>query len=158
TNVTTTIANDGSWSATVPQSAVATNGTYPIAVQVADKFGNVFAANETLTLQVTHGILLPTVTVNTIGGDNVLDASGAQNDLTISGTTFAVEQGQIVKVKLINATGAVAGTFTGSVGADRTWSVIVPKADLGSAALPDGTYTVQASVSDHLGYPVQAGI
>ncbi|MFO3699112.1 Ig-like domain-containing protein, partial [Enterobacter huaxiensis] len=67
-----------------------------------------------------------------------------QSDLTVSGTSTA-EAGQTVTVSLNGK------DYTTTVGADGTWTLNVPAADL--AALGDGSVTVTASVSDKAGNP-----
>ncbi|WP_048703397.1 MULTISPECIES: Ig-like domain-containing protein, partial [Enterobacter] len=67
-----------------------------------------------------------------------------QSDLTVSGTTTA-EAGQTVTVTLNGK------DYTTAAGADGSWTLSVPAADL--ASLGDGSVTVTASVSDKAGNP-----
>ena len=80
----------------------------------------------------------PTVTLNTISGDNILNAAEAAQDLTLSGTSTA-EAGQTVTVAFNG------NTYTAQVQADGSWTLDVPAADL--AGIADGNATVTASVS-----------
>lgn len=86
----------------------------------------------------------PTVTLNTISGDNILNAAEAAQDLTLSGTSTA-EAGQTVTVAFNG------NTYTAQVQADGSWTLDVPAADL--AGIADGNATVTASVSDKAGNP-----
>ena len=86
----------------------------------------------------------PTVTLNTISGDNILNAAEAAQDLTLSGTSTA-EAGQTVTVAFNG------NTYTAQVQADGSWTLDVPAADL--AGIADGNATVTASVSDKAGKP-----
>jgi hypothetical protein len=77
----------------------------------------------------------PTVTINTIAGDDILNAAEAKSDLTVSGTSTA-EAGQTVTVSLNGK------DYTATVSADGSWTLNVPAADV--AALGDGSVTVTA--------------
>ncbi|MBF2803804.1 Ig-like domain-containing protein, partial [Enterobacter bugandensis] len=76
--------------------------------------------------------------------DDILNATEAQSDLAISGSSTA-EAGQTVTVTLNGK------DYTTTVSADGSWTLNVPSADL--AALNDGSVTVTASVSDKAGNP-----
>ncbi|MGS6270475.1 Ig-like domain-containing protein, partial [Enterobacter hormaechei] len=86
----------------------------------------------------------PSVTINTIATDDILNASEAQSDLAISGTSTA-EAGQTVTVSLNGK------DYTTTVSANGSWTLNVPAADL--AGLTDGSVTVTAAVSDKAGNP-----
>ena len=75
-----------------------------------------------------------------------LNLAESASNLTISGTTAGVENGQIVSVVLHGH------TYTGTV-TSNAWSVTAPAADLAHAQLPDGGYLVTANVSDLAGNP-----
>ncbi|WP_048968390.1 Ig-like domain-containing protein, partial [Escherichia coli] len=89
----------------------------------------------------------PTLTINTIASDDILNAAEAGNPLTISGTSTA-ETGQSVTVTLNGA------TYSGNVQADGSWSVSVPTSALG--VLSASNYTVSATVNDKAGNPGSA--
>ncbi|WP_421551036.1 Ig-like domain-containing protein, partial [Kluyvera intermedia] len=86
----------------------------------------------------------PTVTISTLAADDILNATEAQADLTINGTSTA-EAGQTVTVSLNGK------DYATTVGANGIWTLDVPAADL--AALTDGSVIVTASVSDKAGNP-----
>ncbi len=90
---------------------------------------------------------VPTLTINTIASDDILNAAEAGSPLTISSTS-AAETGQTVTVTL-NST-----TYTGTVQADGSWSVSVPTSSLGALSASD--YTVSATVDDKAGDPGSA--
>jgi hypothetical protein len=90
----------------------------------------------------------PTIAINVIDGDGVLNAAEAQQPLIITGTSTGVGD-QTVTV------GLNGEQYTGTVAGDGTWSVTVPQSALPSSALPDGTYTVTADVSDGYGNAAQ---
>ena len=79
-----------------------------------------------------------------IAADDILNAAEAQSDLTIGGTSTA-EAGQTVLVTLNGK------NYTTTVGADGSWTLNVPAADL--ATLTDGITTINASVTDKAGNP-----
>ncbi|MCM4344373.1 Ig-like domain-containing protein, partial [Escherichia coli] len=89
----------------------------------------------------------PTVTINTIASDNIINASEAAAGVTVSGTSTA-QTGQTLTVTLNN------NTYQTTVLADGTWSVNVPAADL--SGLTASSYTVTATVSDKAGNPASA--
>jgi autotransporter passenger strand-loop-strand repeat protein len=87
---------------------------------------------------------VPTISISTIAGDDVLNATEAQKPLAITGTSTGAV-GQTVTVSLNGA------HYTGTVANDGTWSVTVPQSALAPSALPNGSYTVTADVSDQFG-------
>lgn len=108
-----------------------------------DAAGNAGGAGSTPVIAIDT--LAPTVTINPVTGDNVINASEHANAVTISGTTTGVEDGQSVTVQ-INAQSYDA-TVNGN-----SWSLSVPAAHIG--ALADlTTYPVTANVSDLAGNP-----
>ncbi|WP_218950124.1 Ig-like domain-containing protein [Acinetobacter sp. YH12209] len=90
--------------------------------------------------------IAPTIAIHgPLAGDDVINAAESQQDLTISGTTTGVENGQKVTV-------TVGGkTYTATV-TDNAWSVTVPAEAVGE--LPTtGSVSVTADVSDKAGNP-----
>ncbi|WP_448886754.1 Ig-like domain-containing protein, partial [Citrobacter telavivensis] len=82
----------------------------------------------------------PVITISTLAADDILNATEAQADLVITGTTTA-PAGQTVTVT-ING-----NDYTALVQANGSWSVTVPAAEAG--ALTTGSVT--ATVSDAAG-------
>ena len=142
---TATVAGDGSWTTTVPAADLAAlrDGDATVQASVSTINGNTASATHVYSVDATT----PTLTINTIATDDILNAAEAGNPLTISGSSTA-EAGQTVTVTLNGV------TYTGTVQADGSWSVSVPTADLSN--LTASQYTVSASVNDKAGNPVSA--
>ncbi|KZP67316.1 type 1 secretion target domain-containng protein, partial [Enterobacter cloacae subsp. dissolvens] len=139
---TATVGADGKWTATVPAADLTglKDGDASVQVSVTNDNGNSASAGREYSVDTTA----PSVTINTIALDDILNATEAQSDLAISGTSTA-EAGQTVTVSLNGK------DYTATVGSDGHWTLNVPAADL--AALSDGSVTVTASVSDKAGNP-----
>lgn len=145
-NYTASVLSDGTWSAIVPADDLAglTDGVYTINATLSDLAGHTLTVPHRFTLD-TAPATLPTLTLNPVSGDDLLNAAGAGLPLLLSGTTTNVEAGQTVT---LNVAGA---TFTAAVSADGNWSVEVPAAIVG--ALGQGELTISAHVSDTSGNP-----
>ncbi|WP_284957637.1 Ig-like domain-containing protein [Enterobacter cloacae] len=139
---TATVGTDGKWTATVPAADLAglKDGDASVQVSVTNVNGNSASAGREYSVDATA----PSVTINTLATDDILNAAEAQADLTVSGTSTA-EAGQTVTVSLNGK------DYTATVGSDGHWTLNVPEADL--AGLADGSVTVTASVSDKAGNP-----
>ena len=139
---TTTVDDSGNWTYTVPSADLAglKDGDASVQVSVTNVNGNSASAGREYSVDATA----PSVTINTIATDDILNASEAQSDLAISGTSTA-EAGQTVIVSLNGK------DYTTTVSANGSWTLNVPAADL--AGLTDGSVTVTASVSDKAGNP-----
>ncbi|HGW6645083.1 TPA: Ig-like domain-containing protein [Enterobacter hormaechei] len=139
---TTTVDDSGNWTYTVPSADLAglKDGDASVQVSVTNVNGNSASAGREYSVDATA----PSVTINTIATDDILNATEAQSDLAISGTSTA-EAGQTVTVSLNGK------DFTTTVSANGSWTLNVPAADL--AGLTDGSVTVTASVSDKAGNP-----
>ncbi|HGT2976884.1 TPA: Ig-like domain-containing protein [Enterobacter hormaechei] len=138
---TATIQSDGSWTTTVPAAdvgALADGARYQVTVSAQDSAGNSASATHTISVDTTA----PVISVNTLSGDDVLNAAEAQQPLTVHGSSSA-EAGQTVTVTLGGK------TYTALVANDGTWTLDVPAADL--ANLSEGALTVTASVNDKAG-------
>ncbi|WP_425591333.1 Ig-like domain-containing protein [Enterobacter soli] len=138
---TATIQSDGTWTTTVPAAdvgALADGASYQVSVSAQDSAGNSASATHSISVDTTA----PVISVNTLSGDDVLNAAEAQQPLTVHGSSSA-EAGQTVTVTLGGK------TYTTTVANDGTWTLEVPAADL--AALSEGALTVTASVNDKAG-------
>ncbi|EMX8930283.1 Ig-like domain-containing protein [Enterobacter asburiae] len=142
---TTTVDDSGNWTYTVPSTDLAhlRDGDASVQVSVTNVNGNSASAGREYSVDATA----PSVTIHTLAADDILNAAEAQSDLTVSGTTSA-EAGQTVTVTLNGK------DYTTTAGADGSWTLNVPAADL--ASLGDGSVTVTASVSDKAGNPASA--
>ncbi|VEJ20825.1 Ig-like domain-containing protein [Neisseria animaloris] len=128
--VTTTVKADGSYSVEVPKALP--DGKYDVTVTVKDKLGNEGKATD-------PGLIDTKATITVDAPDNSTD-----NTPTIVGKTIDVEEGQIVTVVITGSDGQTQ-TVTTTVKADGSYSVEVPK------ALPEGNYSVTATVTDKAG-------
>ncbi|MCK6908866.1 Ig-like domain-containing protein [Enterobacter roggenkampii] len=139
---TAAVGADGKWTTTVPAADLAglKDGDASVQVSVTNVNGNSASAGREYSVDATA----PTVTINTLATDDILNAAEAKSDLTVSGTSTA-EAGQTVTVSLNGK------DYTTTVSADGSWTLNVPAADL--AGLTDGSVTVTASVSDKAGNP-----
>ncbi|HGU8676226.1 TPA: Ig-like domain-containing protein [Escherichia coli] len=142
---TATVAGDGSWTTSVPAADLAAlrDGDATVQASVSNVNGNTASATHAYSVDATA----PTLAINTIATDDILNAAEAGNPLTISGSSTA-EAGQTVTVTLNGV------TYSGTVQADGSWSVSVPTADLSN--LTASQYTVSASISDKAGNPATA--
>ncbi|WP_154815938.1 Ig-like domain-containing protein, partial [Enterobacter hormaechei] len=139
---TTTVDDSGNWTYTVPSADLAglKDGDASVQVSVTNVNGNSASAGREYSVDATA----PSVTINTIATDDILNATEAQSDLAISGTSTAAA-GQTLTVSLNGK------DYTTTVSANGSWTLNVPAADL--AGLTDGSVTVTASVSDKAGNP-----
>ncbi|HHB2582876.1 TPA: Ig-like domain-containing protein [Enterobacter roggenkampii] len=143
---TTTVDANGDWTWTVPAADLSglKDGDASVQVSVTNVNGNAASSAQAFSVDTTA----PTVTINTISGDNMLNAAEAAQDLTLSGTSTA-EAGQTVTVTFNG------NQYTAQVQADGSWTLDVPAADL--AGITDGNAAVTATVSDKAGNPASAG-
>ena len=143
-NYLATVGAGGVFSVTVPVTDLTAilNGTQSVVASLTDGSGN--AASVTGLLSVVSQSL-PTITLNPLFGDGLLNAADALLTQTISGTTTNA-QGSTVT---LNVGG---NTLTALVKADGTFSVAIPQLTL--AGLLDGTLNVGASVTNAAGNAV----
>jgi ELWxxDGT repeat protein len=138
--------NGNAWTVILPDTITETllDGTYTVKADVSDAAGN--AATEVSGSFVVDEVG-PTVTINPIAGDNILDSSEQAADasagLVVSGHTTDIETGQQVSISLNGH------TYTAAVQSDGTWAATLP----GSAAtgLTGGYYDVTATVENLAG-------
>ncbi|MHA6499235.1 Ig-like domain-containing protein, partial [Escherichia coli] len=141
-----TVLADGTWSLGIPAADVSNwpAGTVDITVSGTNSAGT----TSTITHPVTVDLAAVAITINTLSGDDVINAVEKGETLVVSGSTSGVEAGQTVTVTFGGK------NYTTTVEANGSWTVNVPPADL--AALPDGAGNVQASVSNINGNSAQA--
>ncbi|MDN0087059.1 Ig-like domain-containing protein [Yersinia nurmii] len=140
---TTTVGSDGSWSVTIPPSALTgiSEGAHPVTVTVSDAAGNTTTVTQPLTVAGN-----PSLTIGDFAVNNILDGAEQQLNQTISGSTKGIATGQAVTVTLNGK------TYTATVDANGNWNLSVPAADL--ALLMNGNSTINASVNDPEGRQV----
>lgn len=102
------------------------------------------AAGNTVNGSQTIGVdtAAPTIAVDTVAQDNIINAAEHHQPLTLSGKTTA-EAGQIVTVTVNGK------NHTATVGSDGTWSVTLPASEVQSLA--NGEHTLTVNVSDKAG-------
>lgn len=120
------------------------DGDASVQVTVTNVNGNAASSAQEFSVDTTA----PTVTINTISHDNMLNAAEAAQNLALSGTSTA-EAGQTVTVTFNG------NQYTAQVQADGSWTLDVPAADM--AGIADGSAAVTATVSDKAGNPASAG-
>lgn len=143
---TTQVQADGSWSLSVPAAALGqlADGTTTIGIAVSDVAGNPVSVTRALTVNsATSGI-----GIDPLSGDGFLNAAEAQDALIVTGTTANVAVGSTVTIDFNGQ------TFTGEVGVNGIWNVIIPAASL--VGLQDGNATLTASATDATGEPVSS--
>ncbi|MEO1633754.1 MAG: Ig-like domain-containing protein, partial [Cyanobacteria bacterium J06631_9] len=138
---TTTVLPDNTWSITVPASEVGNlDAAETITANVSDIAGNPAIQ---ATRDITVDTVAPTISIDIIATDDIINAVESGQDLPITGTTDA-EPGQTVTVDINGI------THTTTVLPDNTWSVTVPAAEVGNL---DAIETITADVSDIAGNP-----
>ncbi|MFU2316570.1 beta strand repeat-containing protein [Rahnella sp. PCH160] len=143
-NYVATTGTGGVFSVTVPvvDLKAILNGTPNVVASLTDVTGNPASVTSALSVVAQS---LPTITLNPLFGDGLLNAADALLTQTISGTTTNA-QGSTVS---INVGGNI---LTALVKADGTFSVAIPQLTLSS--LLDGTLNVAASVTNAAGHAV----
>ncbi|BCD99667.1 Ig-like domain-containing protein [Marinagarivorans cellulosilyticus] len=135
----TTTVSSNAWSVTVPAAdAQALDASETVTADVSNAAGD--AASQA-TQAITHTVAAPTISISTVAGDNAINQTEDNSDVTISGTTTNVEDGRTVTVTLNGE------TYTTTV-SSNAWSVTVPAAD---AQALDASETVTADVSNTAG-------
>ncbi|MCG5047072.1 Ig-like domain-containing protein, partial [Enterobacteriaceae bacterium 155047] len=110
--------------------------SYTLNASAVNGVGN--SISNTANLQVDTA--LPAVTINTVAGDNVVNAAEVAAGQNISGKVINAEAGNTVTV-------TIGGhQYTATVGDDLTWSVNVPADVL--TALGNGALSVTATVTN----------
>src|SRR5262245_13061099 len=122
--------------------------TVDASVTITDAAGN--SATATNAKSYTVDTTVPTIAIDTIAGDNIVSAAEAAADVTISGTTTGVGQGQQVFLALLDAGSNVITTAGATVNGLGHWSYTIAGGTI-LASAADGSYTVQAFVSDDAG-------
>ncbi|WP_159269751.1 retention module-containing protein, partial [Zhongshania aliphaticivorans] len=147
TTYNSTVNADGTtYSVTVPAAAVGTlaDGSVTASVTGTDEAGNSFTANATRPFTVNDATSA-SVTIDTIAGDDIINAIESGSDLEISGSVSGdATAGDVVAVTIGGT------TYNSTVNADgTTYSVTVPAADVGTLA--DGSVTASVTGTDEAG-------
>ncbi len=114
------------------------DGSYPIIVSVTDRAGN----TGTQALSITVNTAAPVIGINTIAGDDVINASEKGADVQITGTSDQPASTAIT----VTLNGH---NYTTTTDASGNWSVTVPASAV--ATLGQANYTVTAVVTSAIG-------
>ena len=143
-NYTATVNAAGTaWSASIPSTdaQALANGTATVSAQVTDVNGNTATASQAVTVAETG----PTLTINAIEGNNIINAVEASQGVPLSGTVSGVAANSTFTVTVTD--NGVTHNYTATVNAAGTsWSATIPSSD--AQALANGTATVSAQVTD----------
>ncbi len=137
---------NGTWSVSIPHNAVAAvpDGAQVVSVSVNDVSGNTASSSHSVTF-VAQAASQPTLTVNTVAQDDVINALEHNAALSITGTSTHLAAGTVVTVTLN------AKTYTGTVDSSGNWSVTVPQADvqnMSDSTVGIPSYQITASAQD----------
>ncbi|EOM2461748.1 Ig-like domain-containing protein, partial [Escherichia coli O157:H7] len=86
-----TVQADGSWSINIPAADLEalTDGSHTLTATVNDKAGNPASTTHNLAVDLT----VPVLTINTIAGDDIINATEHGQALVISGSSTGGEAG-----------------------------------------------------------------
>ncbi len=140
---------DGNWTATLPQAdadALTDGVSVDVTAEVTDPDG----LPASTTVQLAADFTAPTVAINTVSGDDVINAQEGDQPLSISGTSSGAAEGQMVTLGLPGQPDQMA-----SVDADGTWSLVLSAEQTGLLVSgQDGTtLDITANLSDAAGNP-----
>lgn len=99
-------------------------------------------------MPVSVDTVAPTLTLNAIAGDGVVNTGEAAAEITVSGSSTGAEVGQIVTVSILGQ------NYTTAIDADGNWSLQLPAGLLADA--PDGSYPISVTLSDAAGNSTSA--
>jgi hypothetical protein len=134
------VADDKTYSIDIPilQSYVSSGSiTLSATVKTVDNDGKTGSATATFSFNIAD-IPIPTILLNTITGDGIVDASEASGNVTITGTVGGdAKVGDLVAITVNNV------TKTGAVQSGNTFSIEI----FGSSLVNDNDNTVVATVT-----------
>ena len=142
---TATVGSGGTWSTPVTLSG---DGSHSIVAKDTDAAGY---TGTSAPVVITLATVAPTIAITPVDGNNLINNGEAAAGITISGTAMvgsAAVNGQIATITIVDSSNTVRDTYTAVVTAG-SWSVNVTAAQ--AQGLADGSYSVQAGVSDAAG-------
>jgi len=141
-----TVDAQGNWTLNLTPAQVQTldEGINTLVVNASDAAGN----SGLLTSAVTVDLTPPVLSVNPIGGDNIINSLEVLEAVAISGSATVADAGQTVTVSFQNV------DYTTLVLSDGTWQVTLPASVV--QGLADNTYPVVVSMTDAAGNPAVA--
>ncbi|RIY38620.1 Ig-like domain-containing protein, partial [Neopusillimonas maritima] len=141
----TTQVADGAWSVDVAGSDLAADTTVDVSVTTTDAAGNTATATAEHTYSVDTEVSA-TIAIDTIAGDDVINAAEAEGDVTLTGTVGGdVQDGDTVTITV--GENSYEATVSGG-----TWSVSVP----GSVLAENSTVSASVSTTDAAGNSTSA--
>ncbi|WP_429614826.1 Ig-like domain-containing protein [Synechococcus elongatus] len=142
---------NGDFSIDVPGSDLVDDPDLTIAASVAttDAAGNPGSASDNQTYTVDADVPVPTITVDAVTADNVINAAEAGGTVAITGTVGGEFNTGDTVTLTINGK-----TFTGNVDANGDFSIDVPGSDLVND--PDLTIAASVATTDAAGNPGSA--
>ncbi|MDY4314628.1 Ig-like domain-containing protein [Pectobacterium actinidiae] len=145
-STTVAVANNGTWSVTVPSADLTSilDGNLSVGVTVTDRYGN---TNNTSSSVIVKTHQLPQLGIDAVGSLIGNTVGLLANGVTISGTSRYVQQGAKVTVTLLGQ------SLQGTVGADGKWS-----AHFTSSLLGINLLNVSAILTALLGTAVEASV
>jgi len=138
---TGTVDGLGNFSINVPGSELAADTTIAGSVSSTDAAGNTGTGTDIQSYTVDTVAPAPTITVNPVTPDNILNATEAGGNVTITGTTTDCQPGDTVTLTINGQ------NFTGTVDASGNFSINVP----GSELAADTTIAGSVSSTDAAG-------
>ncbi|WBX78511.1 gliding motility-associated C-terminal domain-containing protein [Tenacibaculum ovolyticum] len=141
----------GNYSIDVPGSDLAADPdvTVDASITTTDTAGNSASATATQIYSVNTGLLVPTISVDDITVDNILNAAEAGTTIAITGKVGGDFNAGDTVTLIVNG-----NTFTGTVDASGNYSIDVPGSDL--AADPDVTVDASITTTDTAGNSASA--
>ncbi len=133
-----TVGSDLTWSVTIPSADLQAfgDGDLTFTASVTNGHGNTGTGERDININAQ----LPGLRVNTISGDDVINAIEQQHDLTVTGASTHLAAGTQIVVTINNV------EYVTAVNASGNWQIGVPAADL--KAWTAGEVTVNVSAKD----------
>ncbi len=143
---TATVGSDLKWSVTIPSADLQAfgDGDLTFSASVTNAHGNTGTGERDININAE----LPGLRVNTISGDDVINAIEQQQDLAVTGSSTHLAEGTQITVTINNV------EYVTTVNASGSWQIGVPAADL--QAWTAGGMTVSVSAEDAWGNTVAA--
>lgn len=142
-----TVNKWGYWNASMPAEALkgVPDGNHTLTLTITDKAGHSTTTNVDFGLYVDRTIK-PTLTVDTISGDNAVNIAESIYGVEISGSATHLPAGAVLKLSLGTQ------TTTATMGSDGKWYGTFQESDM--QALPDGVYSLNVTATDPNGKTV----
>ncbi|MFG7478393.1 Ig-like domain-containing protein, partial [Enterobacter hormaechei] len=143
---TATVGGDLKWSVTIPSADLQAfgDGDLTFSASVTNAHGNTGTGERDININAE----LPGLRVNTISGDDVINAIEQQQDLAVTDASTHLAEGTRITVTINNV------EYVTTVNASGKWQIGVPAADL--QAWTAGGMTVSVSAEDAWGNTVAA--